>query len=76
MARKDARIDAYLAKFGRYGIPLNVAYGSKAPQGIALPELLSADSVLKALDSAGDPTGKSAEKPTEKPTDQSADSQP
>jgi suppressor for copper-sensitivity B len=65
-------IDAYLAKFGRYGIPLNVAYGAKAPQGIALPELLSAGEVLKALDSAGGSQGKSGGKTT----DQSANNQP
>jgi suppressor for copper-sensitivity B len=52
--KPDPAIDSYLAKFGRYGIPLNVAYGSKAPQGIALPELLAAADVLKALQSAGD----------------------
>jgi suppressor for copper-sensitivity B len=58
-------IDGYLAKFGRYGIPLNVVYGAKAPQGIALPELLSADSVLHALDSAGDSTQASADGSTD-----------
>jgi suppressor for copper-sensitivity B len=50
--RPDPKITAYLAKFDRYGIPLNVVYGPKAPQGIALPELLTADSVLSALKQA------------------------
>jgi suppressor for copper-sensitivity B len=47
--RPDARIAEYLASFGRYGIPFNVVYGPAAPAGIALPELLTSDSVLAAL---------------------------
>ena len=45
-------ISAYLAGFGRYGIPFNAVYGPGAPQGIALPEILTTDSVLGALDRA------------------------
>ena len=45
-------ISAYLASFGRYGIPFNVVYGPGAPQGIALPELLSEKAVLAALEQA------------------------
>ncbi|TDQ82420.1 suppressor for copper-sensitivity B [Dongia mobilis] len=48
----DPVISAYLAGFGRYGIPMNVVYGPGAPRGIALPELLSSDAVLAALDAA------------------------
>jgi suppressor for copper-sensitivity B len=50
--RPDPKIAAYLATFGRYGIPLNVVYGPKAPQGILLPELLTADEVLQAIRAA------------------------
>lgn len=50
--RPDPRIAEYLASFGRYGIPFNAVYGPAAPQGIALPELLTADAVLEALDRA------------------------
>jgi suppressor for copper-sensitivity B len=50
--RPDPAINAYLAKFGRYGVPLNVVYGPKAPQGIALPELSGADTVQAALKQA------------------------
>lgn len=50
--RPDAAIAAYLAGFGRYGIPFNVVYGPKAPQGIALPELLTDSVVLDALERA------------------------
>ena len=53
----DAKIAAFLASFGRYGIPLNVVYGPGAPAGILLPELLTADAVLSALDKA---SGKAA----------------
>ena len=42
-------ISAYLAGFGRYGIPFNAVYGPAAPDGLALPELLSEDAVLTAL---------------------------
>ena len=50
--RPDADIAAYLASFGRYGIPFNAVYGAKAPRGIALPELLSDSNVLEALQGA------------------------
>ena len=53
----DAKISAFLSSFGRYGIPLNVVYGPGAPAGILLPELLTQDAVLKAIDKA---SGKSA----------------
>ena len=44
----------YLASFGRYGIPFNAVYGPKAPTGIALPELLSDDTVLAAIATVSD----------------------
>ena len=52
--RPSDAIAQYLASFGRYGIPFNAVYGPKAPQGLALPELLSSDGVIKALDQARD----------------------
>ena len=45
-------ISEYLADFGRYGIPFNAVYGPAAPQGIPLPELLSSEAVLNALEQA------------------------
>ncbi len=45
-------IARYLASFGRYGIPFNAVYGPGAPQGIPLPELLTAADVQAALDKA------------------------
>jgi suppressor for copper-sensitivity B len=50
--RPSDAIAAYLASFGRYGIPFNAVYGPGAPEGIALPELLSISGMLEALDSA------------------------
>jgi suppressor for copper-sensitivity B len=46
-------ISAYLESFGRYGIPFNAVYGPAALDGAPLPELLTVDAVLQALDSAG-----------------------
>jgi suppressor for copper-sensitivity B len=51
--RPNERIAAYLASFGRYGIPFNAVYGPAAREGIVLPELLSRDQVLAALEQAG-----------------------
>jgi suppressor for copper-sensitivity B len=50
--RADPGIGRFLAGFGRYGIPFDVVYGPKAPAGIVLPEILTADAVLAALDAA------------------------
>ena len=47
--RPDPAINDYLKSFGRYGIPFNAVYGPAAPQGLALPELLTTDAVLDAL---------------------------
>ncbi|PWC32339.1 protein-disulfide reductase DsbD domain-containing protein [Azospirillum sp. TSO35-2] len=53
--RPDATIARFLADHGRYGIPFNIVYGPGAPDGIALPELLSDGAVLEALAKAGGP---------------------
>lgn len=49
----DPAIAAYLAEFGRFGIPFNAVYGPALPRGIALPELLSQDVVMTAFGRAG-----------------------
>ncbi|MBW4025266.1 MAG: protein-disulfide reductase [Proteobacteria bacterium] len=59
--RPDPAITAYLQSFGRYGVPLDVVYGPGAPDGIALPELLSAQAVMEAFRRAG-PPAKEAER--------------
>jgi len=50
--RPDASISAYLARYGRYGIPFNAVYGQGAPDGLTLPELLTDGAVLDAIDRA------------------------
>lgn len=52
--RPDERISQYLESFGRFGIPFNAAYGPGAPEGIVLPEILSTEAVLSALDKAAE----------------------
>jgi suppressor for copper-sensitivity B len=47
--RADPRITTYLQSFGSYGVPLDVVYGPGAPQGIPLPELLTAGVVMDAF---------------------------
>ena len=50
--RPNDTIADYLASFGRYGIPFNVVYGPAVPGGIPLPEILTSDAVLAAMDKA------------------------
>lgn len=50
--RPDPAISAYLARNGRYGIPFNIVYGPGAPDGLPLPELLSAGAVTSAISKA------------------------
>ncbi|WP_315784202.1 MULTISPECIES: protein-disulfide reductase DsbD family protein [unclassified Bradyrhizobium] len=45
-------IASYLRSFGRYGLPFNVVFGPGAPGGILLPELLTPQIVLDAIDTA------------------------
>ena len=47
-------ITAYLASFDRYGIPFNIVYGPSQPEGVILPELLTREAVLGALNKASD----------------------
>jgi suppressor for copper-sensitivity B len=51
--KPDTAIAAYLKKYGRFGIPFNIAYGPAAPQGTPLPEILSREAVLEGLKKAG-----------------------
>lgn len=52
--RPDESISRYLETFDRYGIPFNAVYGPGAPEGIVLPELLSSEGVLSALEKAAE----------------------
>ena len=53
--RPSPAITAYLQSFGRYGVPLDVVYGPGAPQGIKLPDLLTAGAVMQAFAKAAGP---------------------
>lgn len=48
----DPAILSFLKSNGRFGIPFNIVYGPNAPDGIALPEFLTKELVLTALDAA------------------------
>uniref|UniRef100_UPI0040477B9A protein-disulfide reductase DsbD family protein n=1 Tax=Yoonia sp. TaxID=2212373 RepID=UPI0040477B9A len=47
--RPDPAIQQFLEANGRFGIPFNIVYGPSAPEGIALSEVLTNDSVTSAL---------------------------
>lgn len=49
-------ITAFLKRHGRYGVPFAIVFGPQAPNGLPLPELLTPEIVLKALDKAQGPT--------------------
>jgi suppressor for copper-sensitivity B len=42
----------YLQRYGRFGVPFNIVYGPKHPKGIALPVILTSESVTQALNAA------------------------
>ncbi|GAB5377804.1 MAG: protein-disulfide reductase DsbD family protein [Acuticoccus sp.] len=48
----DDTIAAFVKSQGRYGIPLNVAFGPGRPEGVLLPEILTVTSVLDAIEEA------------------------
>jgi len=50
--RPSPPIAAYLKANERFGIPFNIVYGPGAPNGVPLPELLTVDLVMGALDKA------------------------
>lgn len=48
-------VTGYLQSYGRFGVPFNIVYGPGAPEGIALPVILTHDAVLEALETAAAP---------------------
>lgn len=50
--RPDETIAAFVKSQGRYGIPLNVAFGPSRREGVLLPEILTVEIVLDAIDEA------------------------
>jgi suppressor for copper-sensitivity B len=53
--RPNDLIAGFLQDYGRFGIPFNIVYGPGAPEGLPLPELLTAQAVMDALATAGAP---------------------
>lgn len=53
--RADENYSRFMAQHGRYALPFNAVFGPNAPQGILLPELLSSDIVMDALEKAAGP---------------------
>ncbi len=51
--KQDPKITQFLHKHGRYGIPFNIVFGPKNPQGIALPEILTIGAVQEAFEKVG-----------------------
>lgn len=60
-SRPDPKIAAYIQRFGRFGIPMDVVYGPRSAAGRPLPEVLTPSMVLQALDDAGAAKVKSAD---------------
>ncbi len=50
--KPNETIANYLASYDRYGIPFNIIYGPKSPEGIVLPEVMTPDMVLAAMKKA------------------------
>jgi suppressor for copper-sensitivity B len=50
--KPNDEIASYLSKYGRYAIPFNIVYGPAAPEGIVLPEILTQNIILEALEKA------------------------
>ncbi|MDE0371686.1 MAG: thioredoxin family protein [Rhodospirillales bacterium] len=48
----DSDIAAYLATHQRLGVPFNAVYGPGLPEGEVLPELLTADAIIEAVQRA------------------------
>ncbi|MEZ9056556.1 protein-disulfide reductase DsbD family protein [Vibrio pelagius] len=45
-------VTSYLQENGRFGVPFNIVYGPKAPNGIPLPIILTDGSVISAIETA------------------------
>lgn len=52
--RSNPEIAAYLQRYARFGIPLDVVYGPNRPHGEPLPELLTPAILKRALDDAAE----------------------
>jgi thiol:disulfide interchange protein len=50
--RKDAAIEAELAKHGRAGVPLYLVYAAQGGEGVILPQILTEGLIVQALEDA------------------------
>jgi suppressor for copper-sensitivity B len=63
-SRYNPGVAAYIQSFGRFGIPLDVVYGPRMPQGQLLPEVLQISTLFRAIDRAkSSQTGKAISSP-------------
>ncbi|WP_017220459.1 protein-disulfide reductase DsbD family protein [Moritella dasanensis] len=46
---RSEKVTNYLQNNGRFGVPFNIVYGPKAPNGIPLPVILTDDAVISAI---------------------------
>ncbi|MFT5808446.1 MAG: suppressor for copper-sensitivity B [Moritella dasanensis] len=46
---RSEKVTNYLQNNGRFGVPFNIVYGPKAPNGIPLPVILTDDAVINAI---------------------------
>ena len=51
--RPDDAIAAFLASYGRFGIPFNIVIPADETDVFILPEILTSGSVMQALENAG-----------------------
>ncbi|WP_371816334.1 protein-disulfide reductase DsbD family protein [Moritella sp. 5] len=49
---RSENVTGYLQSNGRFGVPFNIVYGPRAPNGIPLPVILSGDAVMNAIKQA------------------------
>jgi suppressor for copper-sensitivity B len=52
MTRKNAALTKFINDRGRVGIPFTIIYGPKAPEGILLDEIPTADAIIEAVERA------------------------
>ncbi|OOE38821.1 cytochrome C biogenesis protein [Salinivibrio kushneri] len=53
--RPSDTVTQYLQEHQRYGVPFNIVYGPGAPEGIALPVILTDNAVMTAIEQAKTP---------------------
>ena len=47
--KPDKDIDNFLKKFNKFGIPFNIFFSSKYPDGIILSEILTEEEIIQAI---------------------------